>query len=216
MYKLFGYWRSTAAYRVRIALNLKQVSYENVSVHLVKDGGEQHQPDYRSLNPQGLVPLLVDGDFRLNQSTAILEYLDEKYSNPLLLPESLEEKAKVRAFCQEIACDIHPLNNLRVLQYLSGPLAVDDKAKSDWYAHWIHQGFNALESELKQSSSDGRYCFGSKISMADLYLVPQVYNAMRFNVDLSSFPTICAINDHCLTHQAFSDAAPERQPDAVL
>jgi maleylacetoacetate isomerase len=212
MLKLFGYWRSTAAYRVRIALNLKQIAYENISVHLVKDGGEQHKPEYRSLNPQGLVPLLVDGSLKLNQSIAILEYLEEKYPLPALLPSDVIERAKVRAFCQMIACDIHPLNNLRVLQYLSGPLAVSEDSKNTWYHHWIHQGFAAIEAQLEQSA--GQFCFGDQVTMADLLLVPQVYNANRFAVDLTPYPRLCAINEQCLMLAAFRDAAPENQPDA--
>ncbi len=213
MLKLFGYWRSTAAYRVRIALNLKQVSYENISVHLVKDGGEQHKPEYRALNPQGLVPLLVDGDLKLNQSMAILEYIEEKYPSPALLPEEPGKRAEVRALCQTIACDIHPLNNLRVLQYLSGELSVEDSVKNNWYHHWIHQGFAAIEARLNQTA--GSYCFGDDITMADLVLIPQVYNANRFAVDLSKYPKICAINEQCLSKAAFKDAAPENQPDAA-
>jgi maleylacetoacetate isomerase len=212
MLKLYGYWRSTAAYRVRIALNLKQVAYENIAVHLVKEGGEQHQPEYRSLNPQGLVPLLVDGSLKLNQSMAILEYLEEKYPSPALLPSDRNERAQVRALCHTIACDIHPLNNLRVLQYLGGTLGVDEQARNDWYHHWIRQGFDAIEAQLTKSA--GQYCFGDQLTLADLVLVPQVYNANRFAVDLTPYPTIRAINERCLAVRAFVDAAPESQPDA--
>ncbi|NVK88080.1 MAG: maleylacetoacetate isomerase, partial [Gammaproteobacteria bacterium] len=204
-----------AAYRVRIALNLKQVAYESISIHLVKDGGEQHTEAYRTLNPQGLVPLLVSGNFQLSQSSAILEYLEEQYPTPKLLPQEAQSRALVRATCQAIACDIHPLNNLRVLQYLSQTLSVSDEAKNSWYQHWILRGFSALEASLSQTSDHGEFCFGSQVSMADLYLIPQVYNANRFQVDLSDFPTICSINDHCGKLTAFIDASPEHQPDAV-
>jgi len=142
--KLYGYWRSSAAYRVRIALNLKQLSFENLPVHLVKNGGEQHSDSYKALNPSELVPTLVDGDISLNQSLAIIEYLDEMYPKPALLPQDAATKAKVRALALDIACDIHPLNNLRVLQYLSGALAVTDAAKAGWIKHWLHSGFTAL------------------------------------------------------------------------
>ncbi len=212
MLKLFGYWRSTAAYRVRIALNLKQVSYENISVHLIKEGGEQHKPEYRALNPQGLVPLLVDGELKLNQSMAILEYIEERYPSPALLPTDAALRGQVRALCQTIACDIHPLNNLRVLQYLSGELKIDDDTKTAWYQHWIHQGFSAIETQLSKTA--GKFCFGDEVTMADLVLIPQVYNANRFSLDLSAYPKICAINDHCMSKAAFRDAAPENQPDA--
>ncbi|MEE4243875.1 MAG: maleylacetoacetate isomerase [Kangiellaceae bacterium] len=214
MIKLYGYWRSTAAYRVRIALNLKQVSYENISVHLVKDGGEQYKPEYLSHNPQGLVPLLVDGDLKLNQSSAIVDFLEEKYPTPSLYPEDIETKARVRAFCQTIACDVHPLNNLRVLKYLTQELAVDDGQKSRWYAHWINKGFAALESTLASQNVTSEYCFGDTVTMADLFLIPQVYNANRFNVDLSPYPRIVDINQRCLERKVFQDAAPEHQPDA--
>lgn len=215
MIKLFGYWRSTAAYRVRIALNIKQVSYKGISVHLVKDGGQQHKPEYKELNPQGLVPLMVDGDFKLNQSTAIIEYLEEKYPRPQLLPNGFDDRAKVRAVCQTIACDIHPLNNLRVLQYLKSELKVSDEQKDSWYHHWINKGFTALETNLEGYAKNGPFCFGKHLTMADIFLVSQVYNANRFNVDLSAFPRICSVNDHCLSLSAFRDASPENQPDAI-
>ncbi|NVJ60272.1 MAG: maleylacetoacetate isomerase [Gammaproteobacteria bacterium] len=213
MIKLFGYWRSTAAYRVRIALNFKQVSYENLSIHLVKDGGQQHTPEYRELNPQGLVPLLIDNDLKLSQSSAIIEYIDEKYSDPPLLDVDLTLRARIRSFCQTIACDIHPLNNLRILKYLAGDLNVSDESKTTWYAHWIIEGFTAIERQLEQNQST-EFCFANKMTMADLFLIPQVYNASRFNVDLEKFPRIRSINDHCCQLSYFADAAPENQPDA--
>ncbi|MDP2713942.1 maleylacetoacetate isomerase [Rheinheimera sp.] len=210
--KLYGYWRSSAAYRVRIALNLKQLSFENLPVHLVKNGGEQHSDSYKALNPSELVPTLVDGDISLNQSLAIIEYLDEMYPKPALLPQDVATKAKVRALALDIACDIHPLNNLRVLQYLSGTLAVTDAAKADWINHWLHSGFTALEQRLSQSA--GQFCFGNEVTLADICLVPQVYNALRFAQDMSAFPTVMAIQHNCQQLAAFALAAPEQQPDA--
>ena len=210
--KLYGYWRSTAAYRVRIALGLKQLACEQISVHLVKDGGEQLKPEYVALNPSKLVPTLVDGDVELNQSVAIMEYLDEKFPDSPLLPNDLVLKAKVRAFCQDIACDIHPLNNLRVLKYLKGQLEVTDEAKDGWYAHWITTGFEALEARLE--STMGKYCFGDEVGMADICLMAQIYNARRFNVPLDNFPRILQIEANCNALDAFKDARPENQPDA--
>lgn len=215
--KLYGYWRSSAAYRVRIALNLKGVSAEQLSVHLVRDGGEQHKADYIALNPQELVPTLVvddeqDGD-ALSQSLAIIEYLDELYPKTPLLPASALERAHVRAMGLTIACEIHPLNNLRVLQYLTQKLNVAEEAKTAWYHHWVASGFAALETQLARHS--GRYCFGDKVTLADLCLVPQVYNAQRFNVDLTPYPNIMRVWAECNLLPAFADAAPERQADAV-
>ncbi|WP_185826940.1 maleylacetoacetate isomerase [Shewanella canadensis] len=218
--KLYGYWRSSAAYRVRVALNHKGLDAELVSVHLVKDGGEQHQAEYAKLNPQELVPALIDIDnkeegeeaFVLSQSLAIIEYLDEKFPENALLPQDLHEKAIVRSMAMSIACEVHPLNNLKVLQYLSKELALDDEAKSAWYHHWIDEGFSAFEKQLVKYS--GRYCFGDSITLADLCLIPQVYNANRFNVDLSPYPNIVRIVDNCNRLDAFIDAAPENQADA--
>ena len=185
--KLYGYWRSTAAYRVRIALQIKALQFENLSVHLVKDGGEQFKPDYVDMNPAKLVPTLIDGDVVLNQSMAIVEYLDEQYPDTPLLPKDVALRAQVRAMAQDIACDIHPLNNLRVLKYLAGTLKVEDQAKSEWYAHWILTGFAALEQRLAKTA--GKYCFGDTVTLADLCLIPQLYNARRFNVPLDDFPS---------------------------
>ncbi|MFT4928143.1 MAG: maleylpyruvate isomerase [Phenylobacterium sp.] len=215
--KLYGYWRSTAAYRVRIALQLKGIECEHVSVHLVKDGGEQFKADYVALNPAKLVPTLIDDDAGnevvLNQSMAILEYLEEKFADSFsLLPTDLVKKAQVRAMALDIACDIHPLNNLRVLKYLAGELAVTDEAKSKWYADWIQTGFTALESKLALSA--GKYCFGDDVTLADVNLIPQLYNAHRFKVDLTAFPIICQIEKNCLELPAFVAALPENQSDA--
>lgn len=220
MLKLYGYWRSSAAYRVRVALNHKGLDAELLSVHLVKDGGEQHRAEYANINPQELVPALIDLDnkeegeeaFVLSQSLAIIEYLDEKYPENALLPQDLHEKAIVRSMAMSIACEVHPLNNLKVLQYLSKELALDDEAKSAWYHHWIDEGFSAFEKQLVKYS--GRYCFGDNITLADLCLIPQVYNANRFNVDLSPYPNIMRIVESCNRLEAFIKAAPESQDDA--
>ena len=215
--KLYGYWRSSAAYRVRIALNLKGISAEQLSVHLVRDGGEQHKAAYSALNPLELVPTLtlddeLDAD-ALSQSLAIIEYLDEIHPQSPLLPASALERAHVRAMALTVACEIHPLNNLRVLQYLTQTLGVDEAAKNTWYHHWVASGFAALEILLKRHS--GRYCFGDTVTLADLCLVPQVYNAQRFNVDLTPYPNIMRVWTECNQLEAFADAAPERQADAV-
>lgn len=211
---LYGYWRSSAAYRVRIALNLKGLEYQQKSVHLVKNGGEQHASDFKSLNPSQLVPVLVDGDMQLNQSLAIADYLDEAYPTVLLTPLDRQRRYLVKALAQDIAVDIHPLNNLRVLQYLTGELSVEESDKSNWYRHWISLGFEALEQKLARTK--GIYCVGNEVSLVDVCLVPQVYNAERFNVDLSRFPVIRELAASLRELPAFIDAAPENQPDAVL
>ncbi|QBY05315.1 maleylacetoacetate isomerase [Thalassotalea sp. HSM 43] len=212
MITLYGYWRSSAAYRVRIALNLKNIAHQHKSVHLVKDGGQQHSDSYVTLNPNELVPTLVDGDFVVNQSLAIIDYLDEKYPQSPLYPQDLKDKTQVKALAYDIACDVHPLNNLRVLQYLSGPLAVSDAQKSEWYKHWISQGFAALETRLQQCA--GKFCYKDQPSVADLCLIPQIYNAKRFNIDMSPYPTINRIEQECAKLNAFIDALPENQDDA--
>ena len=211
--KLYGYWRSSAAYRVRIALHLKQIECEHESVHLVKEGGQQHHPDYVELNPMELVPTLVDGDLTLNQSMAILDYLEAKYPQTPLLPETLEDKVQAKAIAYDIACDIHPLNNLRILQYLTGPLGHSDEEKVAWYKHWVDVGFASLDKKLQKTV--GQYCYGNEVSWADICLIPQVYNAERFNVDMTKYPTIKKIADNCRKLDAFIKAAPENQPDAV-
>lgn len=207
--KLYSYFRSSAAYRVRIALNLKEITYETQPVHLVKN--EQQQEQYVALNPSQLVPTLIDQDQALSQSLSILEYLEEQYPVSPLLPKDSIERAKVRAFAQVIACDIHPLDNLRVLKYLKNDLAVSDEQKNQWYQHWIIEGFKSLEKQLQHSN--GHFCFGTQATIADCCLIPQVYNAKRFKIDLSAFPKIESIYQHCLTLPAFLHAAPEQQPD---
>ena len=213
MIKLYGYFRSSAAYRVRIALNLKNLSYEYVPVHLVK--GEQSDERYRSLNPQALVPLLVEDGHKYTQSMAIIEYLDEKVPAPPLLPATSEDRARVRAIAQAIACDIHPLNNLRVLKYLTGTLGVDEDAKNAWYRHWIERGLGALETELAADSRTGAFCLGETPTLADICLVPQLANARRYAFSIEAYPTLGRIESHCLALEAFARAAPDRQPDAT-
>lgn len=210
--KLFGYWRSTAAYRVRIALHLKKMSFESVSVHLVKGGGEQHLSSYGEVNPNHLVPTLVDGDLTLNQSLAIIDYLDASSQHCPLYPDGIKEAAIVRAMSLDIACEIHPLNNLRVQQYLSHDLGVSEAAKSAWIDHWMTIGFVAIEKQLVHTS--GLYCFGDQITVADICLVAQVYNADRFKVDMVRFPIISSIVANCNKLPAFIQALPENQEDA--
>ena len=210
---LYGYWRSSAAYRVRIALNLKGLAYRQVPVHLVKDGGQQHGPEYRALNPQGLLPLLIDGETRIAQSLAILEYLEEVFPVPALLPGDPAQRAQVRALALHIACDIHPLNNLRVLQYLSGTLGVADAAKDTWYRHWVEAGLAALEQGLV--ALPGTLSLGERPGYLEACLIPQVYNARRFDCDLRPYPRILEMVARCETLEPFRQAAPEAQPDAL-
>jgi len=212
--KLFGYWRSSAAYRVRIALNLKQLDCELESVHLVNNGGEQHSAEYQALNPNELVPTLMDGDFTLNQSMAILEYLEVKYPQTRLLPSDIEAQMSCRAIALDIACEIHPLNNLRVLQYLTSEVKQDELVKNDWIIHWLDVGFTSLEKTLSKTS--GIFCFGDSVTWADVCLIPQVYNAERFNLDMTPYPQIVKIAKHCRSLSEFIKAAPENQSDAVI
>lgn len=211
---LYTYWRSTAAYRVRIALNLKDIEYRQEAVHLVREGGEQHQAAYRAINPQGLVPALALGDRVITQSMAILEYLEETTPWPPLLPSRPADRARVRALSNTVAADIHPLNNLRVLKYLRGSMGVSDEAKNDWYAHWIAEGFGALERMLEAHPDTGEFCHGDEPGMADIFLVAQMYNAHRFDCDVTGYPTVNRINAACLERDAFARAVPEAQPDA--
>lgn len=211
--KLYGYWRSSAAYRVRIAMHLKALNFDSIPVHLVKDGGEQHQEDYVRLNPTHLVPTLVDGDITLNQSLAIIEYLEEAYQGISIFPEKLELKMQAKAMAYDIACEIHPVNNLRVQQYLVKELGASDEAKLSWSHHWMANGFAALEAKLVKSS--GKFSIGDDISIADICLVPQVYNANRFKLDMSPYPNINRIVHNCNKESAFIKALPENQPDAI-
>jgi maleylacetoacetate isomerase len=212
--KLHGYFRSSAAYRVRIALNLKGIAWEPVIVDLRAPASAQHTAQFRTLNPQQLIPVLQDGDHILTQSLAIIEYLEETHPQPPLLPRSPAQRAQVRALALAVACDIHPLNNLRVLNYLRDPLGLDDATVNAWYAHWIAQGLSALEEHAKRLSGDGCHTFGSEVTLADVCLVPQMANARRFNCDTRPFPTLGAICAHLETLPAFARAAPQVQPDA--
>lgn len=208
--KLYSYFRSSAAYRVRIALNLKQVPYEPAFVHLVKDGGRHKHPEYRAVNPQMRVPALaLSSGETLIQSMAIIEYLDEAFPDPALLPTDAAERAHVRAVAQIVACDIHPLNNSGTLAYLR-KLGHDDATVNAWYADWVTAGFEAIEKLIRP----GPYAFGQHVSLADLCLVPQVYNARRFKVPLEVFPRIAAVEAACNKLAAFEKARPENQPDA--
>ena len=212
--KLYTYFRSSAAFRARIALNLKGLQYEMTSINLRAPASEQHSPAFRALNAQGLVPTVeVDGQV-ITQSLAIIEYLDEVHPQPPLLPRDPLDRAHVRAMALAIACDIHPLNNSRVLAYLRAPLGHDEETVNTWYRHWISEGFRALEQDARRLSGDGRHMFGSTVTMADVCIVPQMYNARRFKCDLAPYPTLRAICAHLESLPAFARAAPELQPDA--
>lgn len=210
--KLYSYFRSSAAYRVRIALNLKGLRYEYVGVHLRK--GEQRADSYRLINPLALVPALADDRGTFTQSLAIIEYLEERYPQPPLLPETPEARARVRAIALAIACEIHPLDNLRVLQYLTRTLGVGEDAKNAWYRHWIDLGLSALEAQLATDAATGAFCHGATPTLADVCLVPQLANARRFEIPLEAYPTLLRIESACNALPAFAAAAPERQPDA--
>jgi maleylacetoacetate isomerase len=215
-FKLYGYWRSSASYRVRIALNLKKIEYAYIPVHLVKNGGEQRSEAYQLLNPSMLVPTLVDddSDITLNQSLAIIEYLDEKYPDSLaLMPQHTADKARVRMIAQDIACDVQPLANLRVLNKLKEEFNASDEAVKKWAYDYIVAGFEALEKRLVTQA--GKYAYGYSVTLADICIVPQVYNALRFEVDMAQFPTIFKVYQNCQLLDAFIKAAPENQSDAV-
>jgi maleylpyruvate isomerase len=211
MRQLFNYYRSSASYRVRIALNLKNLDYNELEVHLVKNGGEHLVESFKKINPQQLVPAYQEEDSTkiFTQSLAIIEYLEEKYPTPQLLPKSLEDRVWVRAFAQAIASDIHPLNNLRVLKYLMSNINVTEEQKVVWYQHWIYEGFSALESLLASHNQSGDFCHGDTPTIADICLVPQVYNAIRFNCDLSSYTRILKIVKHCEKIPSFMKAYPQ-------
>lgn len=212
--KLYNYFRSSAAYRVRIAMNLKGLPYDYVPVHLLRDGGMQFTEPFRTLNPQQLVPLLDDDGFQLSQSLAIIEYLDEKFPQQPLMPDSAEGRARVRQIALAIACDIHPLQNLRVLKYLTGTLGLSEDHKLDWLKHWLGLGLQALEADLSRSTTRGKFCFGDSPTMADCVLVPQMFSASRFGVELAQYPTLRAIYAECEVLEPIAAAHPARQPDA--
>lgn len=209
--KLYGYFRSSAAYRVRIALNLKNLPYETVPIHLVKDGGRHRTAEYRAINPQMRVPALaLSGGERLIQSLAIIEYLDEVYPDPPLLPANAEHRALTRALAQIVACDIHPLNNSGTMAYLRGALGQTDESINAWYAHWVRESFDAIEQMIEPAP----YACGAHVTVADICLIPQIYNARRFMVPLDDYPKIAAVEIACNKLAAFDKARPEKQPDA--
>jgi maleylacetoacetate isomerase len=210
--QLYDFWRSSAAYRVRIALNLKNLPYESIPVHLGK--GEQSKPEYKEKNPQGFVPLLIDGPRSFSQSLAICEYLDETHPAPPFLPATPEARARVRSIALTVACDIHPLNNKRILDYLRSPLGHDDATVDTWYRHWVAEGLEAIEKILVNSNHTGKFCHGDQPSLADICLVPQTANAIRFECPLEPYPTIQRIYVACLALPAFDRAQPANQRDA--
>jgi len=217
---LYTYCRSSAAYRVRIALNIKALAYQQEYIDLLKAGGEQYSAAYRERNPQMLLPTLCHGEQSISQSLAIIEYLEEIEPDPALLPSAPGDRAVVRALALSIACDIHPLDNLRVLRYLEHPLALDQAARERWYCHWIGEGFRALEARLMTlaggaGEGTSKYCFGEQPGLADICLIPQVYNALRYNCDMAAYPRLRGIYRHCMGLAAFQEAAPEQQADFV-
>ena len=214
--KLYSYFRSSASYRVRIALNLKGLPYTVVPVHLLRHGGEQLMPAYRQLSPDALVPALQlqDQSVALTQSLAIIEYLEEVHPSPALMPKDALDRAWLRSLALSIACDIHPLNNLRVLRYLVNDMKLSEIDKDRWYRHWVEQGLASVEKILSTDSRVGRFCYGDSPGYADCFLVPQVANAHRMQCDLSAMPTIMRINTACLELESFAAASPARQPDA--
>jgi maleylpyruvate isomerase len=212
--KLYTYFRSSAAYRVRIALNLKGLEYDAIPVHLLRGGGEQLQEQYRSINPSGLVPAFQDEYITLTQSMAILEYLEDAHPQVPIMPKDAAERARVRELAQIIACDIHPVNNLRVLRYLVHELGVSEEQKAEWYRHWLVSGLEVLEKHLARDPSAGPLCHGHTPTIADCCLVPQVFNAQRHGIDVSIYPNIARINAQCIEIPAFVAAHPANQPDA--
>jgi len=211
---LHTYFRSSASYRVRIALNLKGLGARHLPVHLSRDGGQQFSKNFRVLNPQALVPVFADDTVVLSQSLAIMEYLDERHPTPPLMPATIEARAKVRQIATAMACDIHPLNNLRVLKYLTGALGASEEARDEWVKHWTVLGLQALETELARDRTDQRFCVGGQPTIADCCLVPQLFHAQRFGVDLALYPTLRVIDAACQALPAFRDAHPSVQPDA--
>ncbi len=211
---LHNYFRSSSAYRVRIALNLKGLAYDYAPVHLNRNGGEQFGAAFAAINPQQLVPVLSEHGLDISQSLAIIEYLDEQYPQHSLLPGTAADRAYVRQLSLAMACDIHPLNNLRVLKYISGTMGQPDEVKQAWIVHWTKTGLDALEQELARAPQRGRFCLGDTPTMADCCLVPQLFNAQRFNIDLAPYPTLRAIDAECQKLEAFAQAHPGCQPDA--
>jgi len=214
MLRLYSYFRSSAVFRVRIALNLKGLDYQAVPVHLLRDGGQQHAPDFVQKNPAHLVPVLEDDSQILTQSLAIIEYLEEQYPAPPLLPKKPVDRARVRALALDVACDIHPLNNLRVLNHLSSTFGVDDSRRTEWMRHWITVGLTAIEQKLQSTASRSGFCYGESPTIADCCLIPQTFNALRAQTPVDRFPTVMRIYERCMKLPAFEKAAPGAQPDA--
>ena len=212
--KLYTFFRSSASYRVRIALNLKGLTYEQIPIHLRRAGGEQFAVSYKAINPQGLVPTLDDGGQILTQSLAVIEYLEERYPKPRLLPTDSADRARVRSMALIIACEIHPIQNLRVLVHLKNNLRQSEDDLNRWARHWIDLGLSALEQMTTSTPKRGKFCFGDTPTLADICLVPQLANARRFGCDLSAYPTLLQVETACNTLPAFANAAPEKQPDA--
>lgn len=211
--KLYDYFRSSASFRIRIALNLKNISYERIAIHLIKDGGQQHQSHYQNINPQGLIPALALNESTiLTQSLAILEYLEEVHATPALLPSDPILKARVRAIANIVACDIHPLNNLRVLKYLKNSFGISEDQKDTWYKHWITDGFKSIEALLPKSTT--LFSFEDTPNLADICLIPQIFNAVRFKCEMSAFPILQKIYQNAIAHPEIYKAFPENQPDA--
>jgi maleylacetoacetate isomerase len=212
--KLYTFFRSSASYRVRIALNLKGLPYEQAPIHLRRGGGEQLSAAYRAINPQALVPALEDAGKILTQSLAIIEYLEEKHPTPPVLPSDPADKALVRSMAMIIACEIHPIQNLRVLNYVKNEYGQTDEQVNRWAQHWIDLGLSALEQLIGAGATRGKFCFGDAPTLADICLVPQLGNARRYGCDLAKYPAILEVEKNCLALAAFADAAPEQQPDA--
>ncbi len=210
--QLYDYWRSSASYRVRIALNLKNLPYASIPIHLLHD--QQREPAFRAINPQGFVPMLEDGQHSITQSLAICEYLDETHPAPPFLPAAPIERARVRAIALVVACDIHPLNNKRILDYLRAPLGHDKATVDTWYKHWVDEGLQTLEKMLAGNNQTGKFCHGDQVGLADICLIPQVANALRLACPLQNYPTVRRIYDECLKLPAFDKAQPDKQPDA--
>ena len=215
MYKLYSYFRSSAAYRVRIALNLKNIPYDIVGVHLLNDGGQHRLPDYLAKNPQGLIPSLEDSEGHVyRQSLNIIDYLDQQHPKPLMVPVETKQRSYVLEISLMVASDIHPLNNLRVLNYLTNDMHLCEEDKKTWYQHWVHVGLEAIETWLRQHNLAKNCCLGNTPTLADACLIPQVYNALRFQCDIEPYPTVRRIYEHCSSLSPFIQASPENQPDA--
>jgi maleylpyruvate isomerase len=215
MIRLYNYFRSSSSYRVRIALEMKGLPFEYIPIHLLKDGGEQFKPEYLRLNPDAVVPTYLDAEGNhLTQSLAIIEYLEELHPEPPLLPGSAEDRAYIRALALQIACEIHPVNNLRILSYLTNTLKVSDEQRTAWYVHWVELGFASLEAKLNADGRTGTFCFGDRPTLADICLVPQVFNAERLKVSLDPYPTLRRVTEAARRLDAFEKAEPSRQPDA--